>query len=302
MLLRLLSLALVAVPGQAQTPTEFEVASVKIAASQDSSRGFNTLLTGGPGSSTPERITYTNATLKMILVQAYGLKAFQISGPDWIESERYDITARVPAGVTREQFRLMLQDLLAKRFLLKVRHEPREQQVYTLSVAKNGPKIQPSREPAPAQTESSPAATGSPLPSGLSLEALRAGRGLGADGFPVMAEGRTGMAMSGTDGRVRVRARQFAIAGLTAMLVNQLNRPVLDKTGLTGLYDFTLEFAPESTPLRPPTPGDSAAADPSGAPPLSVALERQLGLKLESVKAPVDTVVVEKGSKIPIEN
>ena len=78
---------------------------------------------GGPGTPDPGRYTTSNMTLKGLLVSAYDVKAYQITGPAWIETERYDIVAKVPAGATKEQFRVMLQNLLAERFKIELHRE-----------------------------------------------------------------------------------------------------------------------------------------------------------------------------------
>src|SRR5215469_3394074 len=87
----------------------FEVASVKPAVPQPPERRAFTMLRGGPGTQDPDRITYTNATLMQLITRAWDLRSFQIFGPAWIENERYDITAKIPAGTNKEQFGVMLQ-------------------------------------------------------------------------------------------------------------------------------------------------------------------------------------------------
>jgi uncharacterized protein (TIGR03435 family) len=100
-------------------------------------------MSGGPGTKDPGRITYNGVTLKMLLKRAYDISPDQISGPDWLDSERYDIVAKVPPGTTPEQFRLMLQNLLAERFELRQHRETKTLPVYLLTVANNGPKLEP---------------------------------------------------------------------------------------------------------------------------------------------------------------
>ena len=99
-------------------------------------------MTGGPGTKDPGRINYSGVTLKMLLKRAYDIGPEQISGPDWLDSERYDIMATVAAGTTPEQFRLMLQNLVAERFELRQHRETKTLAVYLLIVAKNGPKLE----------------------------------------------------------------------------------------------------------------------------------------------------------------
>ena len=110
----------------AEEPTTFEVASVKPA--EPSAMGMiRVQMRGGPGTPDPGQLTYTNVSLKNVLTNAYGVKGYQINGPKWLDSERFDITAKIPKGATKEQFKLMLQNLLAERFKLTLHHETKEQ-------------------------------------------------------------------------------------------------------------------------------------------------------------------------------
>ena len=96
--------------------------------------------TGGPGSNDPGRIHYPYMSLKNILMNAYDVKNFQIVGPGWLDTERFDITATMPPATTKEQFRVMLQNLLAERFKMTVHRETKELPMYSLVVAKGGRK------------------------------------------------------------------------------------------------------------------------------------------------------------------
>jgi uncharacterized protein (TIGR03435 family) len=126
--------------GQSQSRLAFEVASVKPAAQTNSGppRGQ---VRGGPGTADPERLAIQGYSMFGLLLMAYDLKAEQISGPGWLQSEKYDIQAEVPLGATRAQFEVMLQTLLAERFGLKVHHESKDVDGYELIVAKGGPKL-----------------------------------------------------------------------------------------------------------------------------------------------------------------
>src|SRR3954451_10262547 len=111
----------------------FEVASVKPAPPQ-SGHMFRIGMSGGPGTPDPGRINFENVSLKNVIMRAYNVKGYQISGPSWLDSERFDITAKVPAGATKEQFQLMLQNLLAERFKLQLHRESKQMPVYALVV------------------------------------------------------------------------------------------------------------------------------------------------------------------------
>lgn len=128
--------------GQATTSLTFEVASVKPSAPvPPSGRVYFGPPRGGPGTPDPGQITWTYATLRALLMTAYDVKGYQISGPAWLASERYDIAAKVPAGATQEQVDVMWQNLLLERFGLRLHHESKEFKVEELVVAKGGPKL-----------------------------------------------------------------------------------------------------------------------------------------------------------------
>jgi uncharacterized protein (TIGR03435 family) len=101
-------------------------------------------MNGGPGTGDPDRITCTNIMLRRVLLTAYEVRNYQIAGPDWLDSLRFDITAKVPDGATKEQFQSMLRNLLAARFKMTVHRESKELPIYALLTAKNGPKVKAS--------------------------------------------------------------------------------------------------------------------------------------------------------------
>jgi uncharacterized protein (TIGR03435 family) len=124
--------------GQESAHPKFDVVSIRpVGPREDASGAF---MRGGPGTADPERITWREALVR-VLTRAYGVDFDQISGPSWLGTEHYDIVANVPAGTTKEQLRLMWQDLLAERFHLKAHMIQKDFPGYELSVAKNGPKL-----------------------------------------------------------------------------------------------------------------------------------------------------------------
>src|SRR5262245_31056417 len=170
----------------------FDVASVK-PATPPTPNGRGMVMfrgpTGGPGTKDPGRISYPFMTLKNLLMTAYDVKNFQISGPSWMDTERYDINATMPPDTTKEQFRVMLQNLLAERFKIAVHRETKELPMYSLVVNKGGPKLKES-DPAPANSEANDAATPPPQPPSQPK--------IGPDGFPILplpAGGRGGLFM-----------------------------------------------------------------------------------------------------------
>ena len=273
----------------AQTPPTpaFEAASVK--PSPAGSRIWPTLR-GGPGTSDPGRIVYTNVTLSRVLERAYDVRTYQVSGPDRLTSDRYDISATIPAGAGKQQFERMLQSLLAQRFHLALHRETRQLAGYELLRGRNAPKLKPSSEgdaaPAGAPPESPPQT--------------------GADGFPQLTAPGLAM-MEGVRGKSVVSfltARAQPLSALVEMLSKEFRLPILDRTGLGGNFDFTLAFAPQppGTPPRAPSPDDPPAAPDDSAPNLIVAVRQQLGLRLIPSKIPVEVLVIDKADRVPAEN
>jgi len=268
-------------------PPAFEVASIKAAAPQAQGR-MMVRMGGDPG-----RVDYANVSLKDVLARAYNVKRFQISGPSWLDSERYDITAKVPDGVKPDQIPAMLQVLLAERFKMAIHKETKEQPVYALIVGKNGPKLTKSEE----------------SPEGAQPKAVT-----GPDGvMRQVPKGAMMMEMSGPGGNARMKANGITLGRLSDMLSNMLDRPVLDMTGLTGNYDVALDVSMEDMAgMRKmaggpgPGPGASGADHgpaPEGAPSASIYTAiQQLGLKLDPRKAPVEFVVIDRADKVPTEN
>jgi uncharacterized protein (TIGR03435 family) len=284
----------------------FEAASVKAAVPPTpDGRGMIMIQgpSGGPGTKDPGRIHYPFMTMKNILMNAYDVKNFQIVGPSWLDTERFDITATMPPNATKEQFRVMLQNLLAERFKLTVHRDAKELPMYLLTVAKSGMKMKESADVAPPKDDVEQPPT--PLPSQPKI---------GADGFPILPPRPAGspIAMIIMNGRARLIAQQNTIQELADRLTSLTNRPVTDATALKAKYDFTLTFTPEGMngPMGPITPPPSAGvngapgggADAETLPDIFGAVQAQLGLKLEAKKGPVEMIVIDHIEKIPTEN
>jgi uncharacterized protein (TIGR03435 family) len=287
--------------GQAAEGLTFEVASVKPAAPPpaDGRNFFGSR--GGPGTSDPGQITWTNANLKILLTVAYDVKYYQVSGPAWLDTERYDIVAKVPEGATKAQVNVMWQNLLKDRFGMVVHHESKEFQVSELVVAKGGPKLK--------ETTLDPNAPPPPPPTGPPQGPPK----LDQNGFPEMkGPGFIILFQAGANGRVaHMVAKALPVSQLATMLEDQLNRPVVDKTGLTAKYDFNLEYTPDLSGLPPPPPGLAGPGPAPGAPSteastpgsnIAAAIEQQLGLRLVGSKDKLDVVVVDKAERVPTEN
>jgi bla regulator protein blaR1 len=258
MLLRILPLTALAFSVAAQAQQAFEVASIK-PNSTDDNRVMIRMAPGG-------RFTATGVTLRQLISQAYNVRDFQITGgPGWIGDERYDINAKGPDGmpdrVPPEVLRPMLRALIEERFQLKTHKESKELPVFALVVGKGGPKLAASTE----------------------------GQG------PMMRMGRG-----------QLNGKKIPMNMLAQQLAQQIGRNVINKTGLEGEYDINLEWTPEPGQGGGPFGGHAPAgaggeqqlpaADSTG-PTIFTAVQEQLGLRLESEKGPVETIVIDSVAK-----
>jgi uncharacterized protein (TIGR03435 family) len=310
----------------AQNPT-FEVASIKATAPQEMGRVM-VRMGGDPG-----RIDWVNVSLRDVIRTAYGVKDYQVSGPDWMTSARFDIQAKYPPDTPIETRNLMLQALLAERFGLKVHKESKETQTYSLVVGKNGHKLKkadpnkmttmmldgpggPGIANRNVQTGpggpsgSATAAAGGAATGGASVGGGRAGAPAGGPGGPGGGRGMTMMRMEGP-GKLHMTSMGTTLPNLAEMLARQVGKPVFDETKLEGPFDIDLEFKPEAGmggmirmagPGMPHGDGSGPAPDAVEAPSIFTAVQDQLGLKLESKKGPIETIVVDSANKTPTEN
>jgi uncharacterized protein (TIGR03435 family) len=241
------------------------------------------------------QIHCTYLSLKDYIRIAYKVKDHQISGPDWLASERFDIAAKLPAGAAREQVPDMLKALLEDRFQVKVHRETKEFPVYALMVAKGGLKMKES--PADAETDGA--------------DAAKAPVNVTATGGPGGTTVDFGKGSSSTMGNDKFEARKLTMVNLADMLGRFVDRPVVDMTDLKGGYDFTLDFSPEdyrAMRIRSAIaagislPAEALRAlDGSSGDSLFAALQ-VLGLKLETRKAPLEVLVFDQVLKTPTGN
>jgi uncharacterized protein (TIGR03435 family) len=271
----------------------FEAASVKPAAPQDGG-GWRSSIDRPPG-----RYRATNMSLRRLLANAFGLKEYQLQTPGWMDDARYDISAKAAGTPAKGEIDVMVQNLLVERFRIELHREQKEMPVFKLGIGKNGPRL---KETTIARATAQPEADAAAPPSAASLRKIMASRARDANGFPVLD--KPGAASRGEDGRTKMTAIAFSIAQLTAMLSTLLQRDVVDETGLTGKYDFHLEYANDDAvaPAVPlPVLVNRTATEASG-PSIFKALQDQLGLKLEPGKALRDLLVIDRAEKTPIEN
>jgi len=259
------------------TGAEFEAATIK----RNSSADNNSRLGFQPGG----RFTMTNNPIRSLIAAAYGtpqpLPSFLvIGGPDWLDKDRYDVIAKAagdpepgPGGPPPIMFEMM-RTLLAQRFKLVVHRETREQPAYALVTAR---------------------ADGA-LPRGMTISTFDCSTLLAAEraGAPRPAPYAAFCGLRTSPGRVQGGTVSMSI--FATNLSRGVGRPVFDRTGLTASYDFVLEFSPDQMP-----PGSAAAGPPSDGASLFTALQEQLGLKLESIRAPVDVLVIDSIER-PAEN
>ena len=263
----------------------FEAASVKVSPPPAGARP-EPVIKGGPRSADPGQITWSNLPMRAILLRAFGIRNYQLTAPRWVDTERYDITAKIPPGASPEQFRAMLRNLLRERFQLSAREETREGPVYALTAGKSGAKLQESKPTAAPETPSTAAGP----PQRIRFE----------NGFPTLPPG-PGMRSLILNGSVRLTAQAQGMPHLAEILSAQLDREVEDLTGLQGLYDFHLSYTPESVLANLPVAPDGSRPDTLGTD-VFTSLGAQLGLKLESRKGPVKMVFVDSLEKMPAAN
>ena len=238
----------------------FEVASVKI----NTSGAPVSRMTAPEGTG---RFEATNASVRMLILNAYGIPGFQlVGGPSWVNSLNVDVIGRGAAGATRAEISAMVRTLLAERFNLVVRRETRDMPVYSLVVARDDRRLGPRMQAAMTDC-SAAAAPGAAAPQTASGQLLCTTR---MTPFTINAGGMT-------------------MARLAQTLSGIVDRVVTDETKLPGGYDLQLSFTPE----RLPPPGAQPPADPD-APSIFAALQEQLGLKLDARRGPVDMLVIDR--------
>lgn len=262
------------------------------------------------------RVDIGNLSLADLIRIAYGVKPYQIAGPDWMKRERFDILGKLPEGASPDQVPEMLQELLGERFKLAVHRETQEHAMYALVAGKNGPKLMEARPDAASITESA-----TPIASGRGSGPIQ----LSADATSLIFSGEpTGpiRVSEGTGRTMQLEARKATMTALADMLSRILDRPVVDATGLKGVYQLTLNLSQqdmhamvEAAGVMPPGPGmgggelHGAGSDaPAGTRGSDISGNsvfeniQQLGLKLEARKGPMEMIVVDHLEKAPTKN
>jgi uncharacterized protein (TIGR03435 family) len=288
-------LLLCAIGGCGQTPDaglKFEVASVK--PSPDPSARIAAGMMPGRGTNiNPTRFDMAFASLLTLIGMAYKVDPFQIAGPDWMATDRFDIVAGIPEGATRDQIPQMLQALLAERFKLAVHRELGDRPVYALVVGRDGPKLK--------ETPVDAATSDVAFPNGLG------GRSI------AYVEGEAGQFLTYSrlnDGWV-FDALKISMPELALRLMAYVDLPVVDQTGLKGTYQIVSmplpggpHYKQESGRAGIGMVGDGSASPEASAPSgVSVFTSvEKLGIRLTRAKAPIEHIVVDRLEKTPTEN
>jgi uncharacterized protein (TIGR03435 family) len=275
----------------------FDVVSVKPSPAQPFAGRGGGACGGGLPQIEPTRFAVSRTTVFSLVALAYAkgcsnAEAHDLisGGPGWIKSDPFDIQAVIPSGsptYTQRQFedgeaprlQLMIRNLLADRFKLAIHSEDKEMSVYALTVSKNGSKLQPfdanSCVPPPP-----------PVPPGEKRPFCRGDVGIAPD------TNRGGW-------KAQVVANGATLVRFSEFLSLALDRPVLDRTGISGVFDLRLESSVEGTRLAqlmiPAANQSPSASDP--APSIFTAIQDQLGLRLESTRGPVPVLVFDHAEK-----
>lgn len=279
-----------AAQASAQTPDkklEFEVASVR--PSSKDLREAAPVALGLRMDGAQARIGAL--TIRDYIAMAYRIKSYQVVGAEWIATERFDVNAKLPDGSTVDQIPGMIQSLLAERFALKFHREPKELPVYALVIGKP-----------PLKLRDSPVDPDAPAPTaGVNISATGGAAGVAVN----LGNGSSYTFAGGT-----FEGKKIAGRVLADVLERYTDRPVIDATGLNGTYDFSFAVTPEDyqTLLIRAAVNSGVFLPPqalrlldNGGDPMGDALS-QLGLKLESRKAPVDLLIVDQILRTPTDN
>ncbi len=236
---------------------KFEVASIKPVVPH-SNQGIT--VTGG-------RVSIGRWTIRQLVLKAYGLEVYQVAGPDAIDTQRFDISAKLPAGAAETEIPAMIPALLAERFGMQIHTENKQVSAYELVVSKEGHKLKPAEDDG----------------STYSLDVLD----------DLMGDGQaSGAKLEVVGGNLRLTFTKLPTLGIAQVLSSYLREPIFDHTDLKGRFQGSFEF---SMPVPPNTPARANEITV----PESV---RPLGLRLERTKGPVTMFLVDKVNATPTEN
>ena len=256
----------------------FEVATVKINTDANGGAYFS----GGPASNDPTQFTGVRLRIGTLVRLAFNINSsYQYLMPSGMPDTLFDIRGKIPPGTDQAHFELMMQNLLMERFGMKFHREMRDIAGYELTVAKSGSKLRTAEQAATPPDPDIPVGRIAPIKD--------------RNGEPQLPPGRSAhIVFRLTDGRFRHSGRMQSMADIRAICERELGKPVLDRSGLVGTYDFNIDF------MRRPDEPDQKMDE--NATPFLTAFQAQLGLRLESKKVPVDVIVIDHIEKTPTEN
>jgi uncharacterized protein (TIGR03435 family) len=328
----LVSAAALCQEAPAAAPLAFEVATIKPSEPIGGMGGKIAIRIGVRNDGA--MVTYTGMTLKALVQNAYAVKDYQVTGAPWMDEQRFDISAKLPDGATKDQAPEMLQNLLKERFKVAIHREKKDHPIYALVAGKGGLKLKPAEVSADAP--GAPAsgdpgrAPAPPPPSGGPSQTAMAAPGPGAPGpggRGPMPPGAMSMRMGPNGGHVEAKA--MTVARFAETISRFLDRPVIDQTGIEGNYDFAIDLSQEEmggmmaqmkgAMMMAGAPmgggggaggamaGGPAHAGPDGPPnaPEGGSLFQSIqsyGLKLEPKKAAMEMIAIDTAEKTPTEN
>jgi uncharacterized protein (TIGR03435 family) len=266
----------------------FEVASIRPSSQQPNQQVNAGLHIDGA------QIRVTALSLKDYLGMAYQVKVAQISGPDWLASERFDVLATLPAGSSTDQIPEMLQVLLAERFQIKLHHDKKEFPVYVLEIGKGPPKLK--------EDPLDPDVAGAGGKGTADVAASGSGQGVSVN---------LGGGSSYNFANTRFEATKLSMADLAGNLERFLDRPIVDMTDLKGRYTFVLDLTEEDYRMMlirvavaagVVLPPEALRLLEGGAPVSLFDAIQKLGLKLDPRKAPLDVLMIDEARKTPTDN
>lgn len=281
-------------PAVDQGSPQFDAATIKLDERHPGPFGMR----GGPGTGSPGRVIWEKAWLRDLVATAFHVRPENVSAPSWSGgngAQLYFFTAVMPPDTTMSDFEAMFQTFLVERFRLKLHHEQKAFPTYELAMLPSGVKLKAAADPnAPDM----------------------GGRGgdfkIDAEGFPISPPGHGYVIGRNGNGGYGVRFQAYTMAELaeylTSCVSDDKTRYVVDKTGLTGSYDFTLGFNPsvDNIKVGPQVhaeAGPPQESEPGGLPNVFKAVEQQLGLKLVKAKdILLDTIVIDHAERVPVGN
>ncbi|HEU5020949.1 MAG TPA: TIGR03435 family protein [Bryobacteraceae bacterium] len=316
----IIPIAVLAAAVSAQPRPAFEAASIRPSAPIDGPTMMAMIRSGKMplgAHVTASRAEYTYLDLKTLLTYAYGVKTYQITGPDWMSSTRFDIAAKLPAGATKSAAPRMLQTLLENRFKLTFHRTTQDHPVLAIVVAKGGPKLKASAEKPVSIDEDAPLKPGEinmdtpdgPVRGRIDMATMSSVIDMGV-------KGKMAYKINQQTKSVHIDFMMTTLSGfadITTQLLTQIGgigaRRIVDATGIEGNYDASLDISlaevmamARSSGIDMPQNTSAVASDPgSGGATLAEGLH-SMGLKLESRKAPIEQFIVDHIEKTPTEN